>query len=77
MSVMMNNPVKMKNRIKEFRARHDLTQEELANRVEVRRETIGHIEKGRYNLSLMLAWKIAQALESSIEELFQFEQETT
>ncbi|WP_429161237.1 helix-turn-helix transcriptional regulator [Desulfitispora alkaliphila] len=64
----------MKNRIKEFRARHDLTQEQLANLVEVRRETIGHIEKGRYNLSLMLAWRIANALESSIEELFQFEE---
>ncbi|GAA0180474.1 helix-turn-helix transcriptional regulator [Clostridium sediminicola] len=71
----MNNQIIIKNRIKEFRARHNLTQEELANRVEVRRETIGHIEKSRYNLSLILAWKIAQALESSIEELFQFEQE--
>ena len=71
----MNKPVRMKNRIKEFRARHDLTQEELANRVEVRRETIGHIEKSRYNLSLMLAWRISQVLESSIEELFIFEEE--
>ena len=75
MTEIMNNRIKMKTRIKEFRARHDLTQEELANRVEVRRETIGHIEKGRYNLSLMLAWKIAQALESSIEELFLFSEE--
>ncbi|MEN1760372.1 helix-turn-helix transcriptional regulator [Anoxynatronum sibiricum] len=72
---MTIKPVKMKNRIKEFRARHDLTQEELAKRVDVRRETIGHIEKGRYNLSLLLAWRIAQALESSLEELFQFEEE--
>lgn len=72
---MTNRPVKMKNRIKEFRARHDLTQEELAKKVDVRRETIGHIEKGRYNLSLLLAWRIAQALESSLEELFQFEEE--
>nr|WP_093373458.1 helix-turn-helix transcriptional regulator [Tindallia magadiensis] len=64
----------MKNRIKEFRARHDLTQEALAQKVDVRRETIGHIEKGRYNLSLLLAWKIAKALESSLEELFQFEE---
>ncbi len=70
----MNKTVKIKNRIKEFRARHDFTQEELANRVEVRRETIGHIEKGRYNLSLILAWKISRALESSIEELFKFEE---
>jgi putative transcriptional regulator len=72
---MTSKPVKMKNRIKEFRARHDLTQEELANQVDVRRETIGHIEKGRYNLSLLLAWRIAQALESSLEELYQFEEE--
>ena len=72
---MTIKPVKMKNRIKEFRARHDLTQEELARRVDVRRETIGHIEKGRYNLSLLLAWRIAKALESSLEELFQFEEE--
>ncbi|MGF7185409.1 DNA-binding XRE family transcriptional regulator [Desulfitispora alkaliphila] len=71
---MTDKKIKMKNRIKEFRARHDLTQEQLANLVEVRRETIGHIEKGRYNLSLMLAWRIANALESSIEELFQFEE---
>ncbi len=68
--------IKMKNRIKEFRARHDLTQEALAQQVDVRRETIGHIEKGRYNLSLLLAWKIAKDLESSIEELFQFEEES-
>jgi putative transcriptional regulator len=72
---MTSKPVKMKNRIKEFRARHDLTQEDLANQVDVRRETIGHIEKGRYNLSLLLAWRIAQALESSLEELYQFEEE--
>ena len=72
---MTIKPVKMKNRIKEFRARHNLTQEELARRVDVRRETIGHIEKGRYNLSLLLAWRIAKALESSLEELFQFEEE--
>ncbi|MGM0653477.1 MAG: helix-turn-helix transcriptional regulator [Bacillota bacterium] len=63
-----------RTRIKEFRARHELTQEQLAEKVGVRRETISHIEKGRYNLSLLLAYKIARALESSIEELFIFEE---
>ncbi|QGU00662.1 Transcriptional regulator, Xre family [Candidatus Syntrophocurvum alkaliphilum] len=66
---------KIKTRIKELRARHDLTQEDLANMVDVRRETIGHIEKGRYNLSLILAYKIAKALDSSIEEVFEFEED--
>ncbi len=67
--------VKFKTRIKELRARHDLTQEQLAEKAGVRRETIGHIENGRYNLSLLLAYKIARALESSIEEVFIFEEE--
>lgn len=69
----MNDTVRLKNRIKEFRARHDLTQEELARRVGVRRETIVHIEKGRYNLSLLLAWRIARELDSTLDDLFQFE----
>jgi putative transcriptional regulator len=66
--------VNFKTRIKEFRARHELTQEQLAEKVGVRRETISHIEKGRYNLSLLLAYKIAWVLESSIEEVFIFEE---
>ena len=48
------------NRIKEYRARFDLKQEELARRVGVRRETIGNLEKGRYNPSILLAFKIAR-----------------
>ena len=67
--------VTFKTRIKELRARHDLTQEQLANKVGVRRETIGHIEKGKYNLSLLLAYKISKALESKIEDVFIFEEE--
>ncbi|MDY6826505.1 MAG: helix-turn-helix transcriptional regulator [Bacillota bacterium] len=62
--------VNFKTRINELRARYDLTQEQLAEKVGVRRETISHIEKGRYNLSLLLAYKIARALNSSIEEVF-------
>lgn len=63
----------MKTRIKEFRARHDLTQEALANLVGVRRETIVFLEKGKYNPSLKLAHRIARALNTTIDELFIFE----
>jgi putative transcriptional regulator len=63
----------MRTRIKEFRARHDLTQAELAKIVGVRRETIVFLEKGRYNPSLRLAHDVAKALGSSIDELFIFD----
>jgi len=63
----------MKTRIKELRARHDLTQEELAKKVGVRRETILFIEKGEYNPSLNLAHNIAKALKTTIDDLFMFE----
>jgi putative transcriptional regulator len=63
----------MRTRIKEFRARYDLTQEELAKRVGVRRETIVFLEKGKYNPSLKLAHSIAKVLQTTIEELFLFE----
>ena len=58
------------NRIKEHRARLNLKQEELAKLVGVRRETIGNLEKGRYNPSLVLAWNIAQVFGVPIEEVF-------
>ncbi len=64
----------IKTRIREFRAKHDMKQEELAQRVGVRRETIGNLEKGRYNPSLALAWKIAQVFGVSIEEIFTVEE---
>lgn len=63
----------MKNRIKELRARHNLTQEDLAKKVGVRRETIVFLEKGKYNPSLKLAHDVAKTLQTSIEELFVFE----
>jgi putative transcriptional regulator len=63
----------MKTRIKEFRARYNLTQKELADKVGVRRETIVFLEKGKYNPSLKLAYKIAKIFKTSIEELFSFE----
>jgi len=65
----------LRTRIKEFRARHDLTQDDLAKMVNARRETIIHLEKGKYNPSLKLAYDIAKALKADIEELFIFEKE--
>ena len=58
--------------MKELRARHDMTQAELAMRVGVRRETINFLERGRYNPSLKLAHAVAKALETTIDELFIF-----
>jgi putative transcriptional regulator len=63
----------MKTRIKEYRARYDLTQQDLAKKVGVRRETIHFIEKGEYNPSLKLAHAIASALDTTIDGLFIFE----
>jgi putative transcriptional regulator len=63
----------MKTRMKEFRARHDLTQDELAKMVGVRRETILFLEKGKYNPSLKLAHDVAKALKTTVDELFIFE----
>ena len=63
----------MKTRIKELRARYDLTQEDLARIVGVRRETIVFLEKGKYNPSLKLAHDVAKALETTIDELFVFD----
>jgi putative transcriptional regulator len=65
----------MRTRIKELRARYDLTQEELAKKVGVRRETILFIEKGKYNPSLRLAHDIAKILKTTIDELFIFQDE--
>ena len=63
----------MNTRIKELRARHNLTQEELAKKVGVRRETIVFLEKGKYNPSLKLAHDVAKVLDTTIEELFIFD----
>jgi DNA-binding XRE family transcriptional regulator len=59
--------------MKEYRARYNLTQDDLARTVGVRRETILYLEKGKYNSSLILAHQIAQALKTTIDELFLFE----
>jgi putative transcriptional regulator len=63
----------MRTRIKELRARYDMTQEDLAKLVGVRRETILFIEKGEYNPSLNLAHAIAKTLKTTIDELFLFD----
>ncbi|MCK7534058.1 MAG: helix-turn-helix transcriptional regulator [Marinilabiliales bacterium] len=63
----------MNNRIREFRARHDMTQDDLAKRVNVRRETIVFLEKNKYNPSLKLAHDIAMVFGVPIEEIFLFD----
>lgn len=60
----------MRNRVKEQRLRYEMTQEELAERAGVSRQTIISIESGRYNPSIILAFKLACLLSLSIEELF-------
>jgi putative transcriptional regulator len=63
----------MNNRIKEYRARHDLTQDDLAKKANVRRETIVFLEKNKYNPSLKLAHDIAVVFGVAIEEIFIFD----
>lgn len=65
----------MKNRIKVFRAMHDLTQEDLARAIGVTRQTILAIEKGRYVPSLDLAFRIARHFRVNIEEVFLYGEE--
>lgn len=65
----------LKTKIKEYRLIYNLSQTDLAERVGVRRETIGHLENGRYNPSLKLAMDIARIFQTTVEELFEFEDE--
>jgi len=62
----------MINRIRELRARHDLSQFDLAQKVGVRRETIVFLEKGKYNPSLKLAYDISKVFKLTIEDVFIF-----
>lgn len=62
-------------KLKEYRAKHDMKQGELAEKVGVRRETIIRLEKGQYNPSLKLAMDIAKVFGTTVEELFSFEDE--
>lgn len=59
-------------KLKEYRARYNMSQSGLADLVNVRRETIGNLENGKYNPSLKLAMDIAKIFETTVEELFFF-----
>jgi len=65
------------NRIRELRAKHDLSQLELAQKVGVRRETIVFLEKGKYNPSLRLAHDVARTFGLPIEEVFLFDEQAS
>ena len=65
----------MKNRLEEFRKKTGITQEILADRLEVSRQTIGSLESGRYNPSILLAFKLARFFCVNIEELFLYEED--
>ena len=67
----------MKNRLEELRRQKGIKQEELAEALEVSRQTIGSLENGRYNPSILLAFKIARYFGMSIEEIFIHEGEGT
>lgn len=64
----------MKNRLEEIRKSRGVTQEELAASLEVSRQTIGSLENGRYNPSILLAFKIARYFQMSIEDIFIYEE---
>jgi putative transcriptional regulator len=64
----------MKNRLEEERLRRGWTQQELADRVEVSRQTVISLERGRYNPSIVLAFKLARLLGCRIEDLFLYEE---
>ena len=65
----------MKNRLEELRKARGVRQEELALAMEVSRQTIGSLENGRYNPSILLAFKLARYFDTTIEELFIYEEE--
>lgn len=64
----------MKNRLEEIRKQRGVKQEELAAILEVSRQTIGSLENGRYNPSIILAFKIARYFNMAIEEIFLYEE---
>lgn len=66
----------MKNRLEELRKERGIKQEELASALEVSRQTIGSLENGRYNPSILLAFRIARYFGKSIEEIFIYEEES-
>ena len=67
----------MNNRLEEIRKQRGITQEDLADALEVSRQTIGSLENGRYNPSILLAFKIARYFDMYIEDIFIYEEDTT
>jgi len=65
----------MKNRLEEIRKERGIKQEELAAALEVSRQTIGSLENGRYNPSILLAFKIARYFDCAIEDIFIYEED--
>lgn len=65
----------MKNRLEELRSQRGWTQQELADRVDVSRQTIISLESGRYNPSILLAFRLARLFEMPIEDLFLYDEE--
>lgn len=65
----------MKNKLEEIRKSHGIRQEDLAAALEVSRQTIGSLENGRYNPSILLAFKIARYFHLSIEDIFIYEED--
>ncbi|MEH6996092.1 helix-turn-helix transcriptional regulator [Neobacillus drentensis] len=65
----------MNNRLEKIRKQRGINQEELAKALEVSRQTIGSLENGRYNPSILLAFKISRFFDMSIEEIFIYEED--
>ena len=65
----------MKNRLEEIRKQRGIKQEELAKKLDVSRQTIGSLENGRYNPSIILAIKIARFFNMGVEEIFIYEED--
>ncbi len=65
----------MKNRVEEIRKQKGINQEELAKMLSVSRQTISSLERGRYNPSIMLAYKISKIFELTIEDVFIFDED--
>lgn len=72
---MHGKEVGLKNRLEEIRSLHGIRQEDFAKKMGVSRQTISSLENGRYNPSILLAYKIAKYFEMTIEEMFIFEED--
>lgn len=67
--------IHMKNRLEELRKQRGIKQEDLARELKVSRQTIGSLENGRYNPSILLAFKIARYFNTTIEDIFIYDEE--